>query len=208
MVFEKKIFFKGKNRFYYYLVGAIKGDGTEAITARSYGLRLYAKDEDFHKAFVEAINGCFDEMNITENIDKRDGLKSTCFYGNGLRRIFHDDLKEINWIKELDDGYFCALMRGFFDAEGSYTHQKSVIRGYSCNHQHLQMANTDYELMKLLGDECLKRRIANFKLSIYPARNCLGTKDKIYLRLHSIEGIKRFFLLIGSSIRRKVPSYC
>ena len=52
-------------------------------------------------------------------------------------------------------------------------------------------------------------RIAEFKLSVYPAhKSCFGKKDKVYLRMHKISGIKRFFELVGSNIRRKVPSYC
>jgi hypothetical protein len=212
MVFkEKKINFLGKHKYYYYLVGAIKGDGCEVVVKKrpkNYGLRLYSKDDDFHEAFCEAISRCFDGMRFTTNYP-RNNLRSTCLYGNGLRRIFHDDLKELDWIINLDDVCFCSLLRGFFDAEGSFTHQKSIIRGYQCNHQHLQIANTNYELMKLLRDECSRRKIAEFKLSVYPAhKSCFGKKDKVYLRMHKISGIKRFFELVGSNIRRKVPSYC
>lgn len=182
-----------------YILGVIYGDGHVSVKQRR--VILAATDKDF-------------VLEFKRNIEKWSKFKAR-LYTRELKKTHYIKARKIQWVSYIDskeaseflynfnqnsiveesDKIKCIFLRGFYDSDGcAYKNFRGII-GY----------NTDYNLIllvkKLLNSLNIYPTISKSKINKIGPYNC---KEFIYkLCIYKKENIKKFYELIGFSIRRK-----
>lgn len=186
-----------------YVLGALKGDGSVTFNPnhRTYRVCLYSKDKSFHKFFRNKAH----EIGLCP----REGSSRTTLTTVVSNKKFVEcyanlSLKDIEGFVSLSKDHVKMFVRGFYDAEGSFT----VHKRHGHRYGEVKFTNEDKKLLLLVKN--LLKELSGFhsKLALSHMKGersnyGLFTENCYSLTIWRQGEVTSFVQEIGSSIPRK-----